>query len=122
MATTPSVNPAPGATATPPPSDARRATDVALSVVFLALQLVFTLVSFPFSYFASMFAGDGGLGPYAGLGFFLFLAGPSVVFIISLGVDVFLLVKKRRTWVIALVGLVASGGIWILGLWLLGIK
>ena len=122
MAATPSVNPAPGASATPPPRDARRATDVALSVVFLALQLVFAVGIFPISYFASMFASDGGLGPYAGLGFFFFLAGPAVVFVISLAVDLFLLVTKRRTWVIALVGLVATVGIWFLGWWLLSIK
>ena len=120
MATTPSVNPAPGAPATPPARDSRRATDVALSVVFLALQLVFTLGSLPFSYFASMFAGDGGLGPYAGLGSFLFLAGPAIVFVISLAVDLFLLVTKRRTWVIALVGLIASVVIWLLGATLVG--
>jgi len=122
MATTPSVNTTPGASATPPPSDARRATDVALSVVFLALQLVFAVGIFPLSYFASMFAGDGGLGPYAGLGYFLFLAGPLVVFVISLGADLFLWVTRRRSWVLALVGLVASGGIWFLGRWLRSIK
>jgi hypothetical protein len=120
MATTPSVNTTPGASATPPPRDARRATDVALSVVFLSLQLVFGVAILPVSFITQMFAGDGGSGPYAGLGSFLFIAGPAVVFVISLGVDLFLLVSRRRTWVIALVGLVASGGIWFLGASLVG--
>jgi hypothetical protein len=120
MATKTSVNPVPGASVTPPPRRSRRAIDIALSVVFLALQMVFGLGNLPISFITGMFAGDGGGSPYHALGSFLYIAGPAVVFIISLGVDLFLLVTKRRTWVIALVGLIASVVIWLLGATLVG--
>jgi len=121
MATTPSVNTTPGASATPQTRGVNRKTDVTLSVVFLGLQLVFVLVTLPISLLTGVLVISHSPN-YGNLAFFLTVAVPGILFLISLGVDLFLLISKRITWIVALVGLIASVGVWILGasLWNLG--
>ena len=115
MATTPSVNPAPGAPATPPARDARRATDVTLSAVFWALQLIFVLVSLTFSLIFGTIVGLSGSHPYAGTAWLVCVLAPAIVFVLSLSVGLFLLITKRTAWIVSVVGLVAGVVIWFWG-------
>ena len=105
MATTPGAS-APSAT---PPSPVKkgvkRSTDITLSIVFLAVQLVVAVVSIPFVWvfgvLAFVMSGQGGL-------FTLFLVGPSVVFLVTLTVSLILMITKRNSWIATLVGLVVT--------------
>jgi hypothetical protein len=105
MATTPGES-APAATpAAPAKKGVKRSTDITLSIVFLAVQLVVAVVSIPFVWvfgvLAFVMSGQGGL-------FTLFLVGPSVVFLVTLTVGLILMITKRNSWIATLVGLLIT--------------
>jgi hypothetical protein len=105
MATTPGES-APAATpSAPAKKGVKRSTDITLSIVFLAVQLVVAVVSIPFVWvfgvLAFVMSGQGGL-------FTLFLVGPSVVFLVTLTVGLILMITKRNSWIATLVGLLIT--------------
>jgi cytochrome c biogenesis factor len=105
MATTPRES-APAATpSSPVKKGVKRSTDITLSIVFLAVQLVVAVVSIPFVFvfgtLAFVMSGAGEL-------FTLFLVGPSVVFLVTLTVSLILMITKRNSWIATLVGLVVT--------------
>ena len=105
MATTPGES-APAATlSAPAKKGVKRSTDITLSIVFLAVQLVVAVVSIPvvwvFGVLAFVMSGQGGL-------FTLFLVGPSVVFLVTLTVSLILMITKRNSWIATLVGMLIT--------------
>jgi hypothetical protein len=105
MATTPGES-APAATpSAPAKKGVKRSTDITLSIVFLAVQLVVAVVSIPFVWvfgvLAFVMSGQGGL-------FTLFLVGPSVVFLVTLTVGLILMITKRNSWIATLVGMLIT--------------
>jgi len=105
MATTPGAS-APSATpSSPVKKGVKRSTDITLSIVFLAVQLVVAVVSIPFVFvfgtLAFVMSGAGEL-------FTVFLVGPSVVFLVTLIVGLILMITKRNSWIATLVGLVVT--------------
>jgi len=105
MATTPGES-APAATpSAPAKKGVKRSTDITLSIVFLAVQLVVAVVSIPFVFvfgtLAFVMSGQGGL-------FTLFLVGPSVVFLVTLTVGLILMITKRNSWIATLVGMLIT--------------
>jgi len=105
MATTPGES-APAATPSAPvKKGVKRSTDITLSIVFLAVQLVVAVVSIPFVWvfgvLAFVMSGQGGL-------FTLFLVGPSVVFLVTLTVGLILMITKRNSWIATLVGMLIT--------------
>jgi len=115
MSVTPAEDPASSTSTTPPPRDARRATDVTLSAVFWALQLIFVLVSLTFSLIFGTIVGLSGSHPYAGTAWLVCVLGPAIVFVLSLSVGLFLLITKRTAWIVSVVGLAAGVIIWFWG-------
>ena len=117
MSTTPAENSAHVESTTPQPRGVNRKTDVTLSVVFLSLQLVFVVLSLALSFFIflSLIFPEHGPNPDAWGGALVCALGPGIIFLPSLGVGLFLLIKKRKAWIFTLVGLAASVGIWVLG-------
>jgi len=102
MASTPKKT-APVATpASPKRKGVKRSTDITLSIIFLAVQLVLVVMAFPFVLFfgALTFVTSG-----AGDLFTLALFGPGVVFLITLIVGLVLMITKRNSWIATLAGL-----------------
>ena len=117
MSATPAENSAHVDSTTPQPRGVNRKTDVTLSVVFLGLQFVFVVASLFLSLaiVLSLLFPEHGTHPDAWGGALVCALGPGIIFRPSLGVGLFLLIKKRRAWIFTLVGLAASVGIWVLG-------
>jgi len=105
MATTPGESATAATPSAPVKKGVKRSTDITLSIVFLAVQLVVAVVSIPFVWvfgvLAFVMSGQGGL-------FTLFLVGPSVVFLVTLTVGLILMITKRNSWIATLVGLLIT--------------
>jgi hypothetical protein len=95
-----------------------RGTDIALAIVFLALQVALVIALVLPALFLAM-ASDGCSDPcnlsVIQAGFYVAVFGPGVVFIANLIVSIVFLVKKRTTWLLSLLGAVASLLVFLLG-------
>ncbi len=95
-----------------------RGTDIALTIVFLVLQvaLVFALI-LPALFL--VMASAGCFEPcnidVVSVGFHIALLGPGAVFVVNLILSIVFLVQKRTAWLLSLLGGVASFLVFLLG-------
>ncbi len=95
-----------------------RGTDIALTIVFLVLQvaLVFALI-LPALFL--VMASSGCFEPcnidVVSVGFYIALLGPGAVFVVNLILSLVFLVQKRTAWLLSLLGAVASLLVFLLG-------
>jgi hypothetical protein len=126
MTTTPpasdSTGPAKTTTNTPVPAAPKkrvsRGTDIALTIVFLALQVALVIALVLPALFLAMASAGCGEGCNLGViqaGFYVAVFGPGVVFIANLIVSIVFLVQKRTAWLLSLLGAVASLLVFLLG-------
>ena len=95
-----------------------RGTDIALTIVFLVLQVTLVIALVLPALFLAMASDGCGEGCNLGViqaGFFVALFGPGVVFIANLIVSIIFLARKRTSWLLSLLGGVASLLVFLLG-------
>lgn len=95
-----------------------RGTDIALTIVFLVLQVALVIALLLPALFLAMASDGCGEGCNLGViqaGFYVALFGPGVVFIANLIVSIVFLAQKRTSWLLSLLGAVASLLVFLLG-------
>ena len=103
---------------TAPKKRVSRGTDIALTIVFLALQLALVIALVLPALFLAM-ASDG-CNDSCNLavieaGFYIAVFGPGLVFVANLIVSIIFLARKRTSWLLSLLGGVASLLVFLLG-------
>ena len=96
---------------TAPKRGVSRGTDIALTIVFLVLQVTLVIALVLPALFLAMASDGCGEGCNLGViqaGFYVALFGPGVVFIANLIVSIVFLAQKRTSWLLSLLGGVAS--------------
>lgn len=95
-----------------------RGTDIALTIVFLALQVALVVALVLPALFLVM-ASTGCIDPcnldVVSAGFYIALIGPGAVFVGNLVLSIVFLVQKRTAWLLSLLGAVASLLVFLLG-------
>lgn len=107
-----------GATPAAPKKRVSRGTDIALTIVFLVLQVALVVALVLPALFLVM-ASAGCFDPcnidVMSAGFYVALLGPGVFFVVNLILSIVFLVKKRTAWLLSLLGGVASLLVFLLG-------